>query len=124
VSWGSLVAINAETRTTPRRDPCDSWPLPPAAVSEHGETLTWNSLAVVNSEARLLAGQSRLGTQCPNDGVRLQAGREGLLHCPFDGWVGTPEQALTSPGTGVSVVVPVGPTDIYTSTYTTTYGNH
>lgn len=25
-------------------------------------------------------------TDCPNDGTNLEAGPNGELHCPFDGW--------------------------------------
>lgn len=60
------------------------------------------------------------GDRCPKDGTALLPEPDGLLlHCPFDGWRGTAAQAeptgATYPSTG---------RDIYTPTYTTSYGDH
>lgn len=58
-----------------------------------------------------------IGTECPNDGTTLEPARGGLLHCPFDGWIGTAEQA-EPPG---PVFVSLSGDDPYPATYAGTY---
>lgn len=51
--------------------------------------MSWDQyLSIIKSSAQ---EQEQLSQQrpeaCPNDGTPLQSGPNGILHCPFDGWV-------------------------------------
>jgi hypothetical protein len=58
----------------------------------------WHQLLGVLAAGRAAAAASTAteGIYCPRDGVLLQPGRGGKLHCPFDGWQGTAAQAVAA----------------------------
>lgn len=51
--------------------------------------MSWDQLRDIYEESaeRRRDEDSRPPEACPNDGTPLQAGPNGELHCPFDGWV-------------------------------------
>lgn len=50
--------------------------------------MSWEQLTAIyeTAAAEQEAADSVAPTACPNDGEPLEE-REGVLHCPFDGWV-------------------------------------
>lgn len=50
--------------------------------------MAWEQLLDIYREAaqEAAAEASRPPVDCPNDGTALQAGPDGVLFCPFDGW--------------------------------------
>lgn len=48
----------------------------------------WFGLLDIVAEAKQIEQdeRSRPPQACPNDGEPLQAGPNGELHCPYDGW--------------------------------------
>lgn len=49
--------------------------------------MSWSQLlAIKRDQARQIKWEERQEPrECPNDGTQLEE-RDGVLHCPFDGW--------------------------------------
>lgn len=71
----------------------------------------------VREDGRRLAAQP--GSECPIDGTPLLPGRNGKLWCPFDGWSGTPAQAM--PAGPFYAAATVSADDPYPVLYAPTY---
>ncbi|GHH57737.1 hypothetical protein [Lentzea cavernae] len=50
--------------------------------------MSWEQLGEIAREAAKLADteRSQPPQACPNDGEPLERGKNGVLHCRFDGW--------------------------------------
>lgn len=50
--------------------------------------MSWEQLLDIQREAAAYAEteRSQPPTACPNDGIPLEQGPNGVLHCRFDGW--------------------------------------
>ncbi len=50
--------------------------------------MAWETLSGILAEARQMASEdaNKVPVECPNDYTALQAGPDGTLHCPWDGW--------------------------------------
>jgi hypothetical protein len=50
--------------------------------------VAWEQLLSIRDEAMAYKRDELTNppVACPNDGEPLDAGRNGVLHCPFDGW--------------------------------------
>lgn len=50
--------------------------------------MSWQGLVSILTDAALQvrSERSRRPMACPHDGTPLQAGPDGNLYCPFDGW--------------------------------------
>lgn len=53
--------------------------------------MSWEQLLAISKEAAVLRQQeeTRTPVECPIDGIPLERGPNGVLHCRFDGWTST-----------------------------------
>jgi hypothetical protein len=51
--------------------------------------VSWEQLQSIRETAMASAeaNANRTPTNCPNDGTFLDRNRDGVLHCPYDGWM-------------------------------------
>jgi hypothetical protein len=58
--------------------------------------MSWEQLLSIYREAadEARAEASQPPQACPNDGEPLRQGRDGLLHCPFDGYTWPTDAAV------------------------------
>lgn len=49
--------------------------------------MSWAELQAVLKDAENEAERDDPPVACPNDGTPLESGPDGVLHCPFDGWI-------------------------------------
>lgn len=51
--------------------------------------MAWEQLISIRDEAIAYKRDELTNppVACPNDGEPLDAGRNGVLHCPYDGWM-------------------------------------
>lgn len=49
--------------------------------------MSWEQLQdIVREATQRTASEGINPVACPNDGEPLKRGRNGVLHCPYDGW--------------------------------------
>jgi hypothetical protein len=92
INLGTLTTVAAGVRGVTGNAVVGLGALTTRAVGVSGETVvvrgSWYTLLDIAREAQKFAEaeRSRPPTACPNDGIPLERGPNGVLHCSFDGW--------------------------------------